>query len=115
VKQTQLLTQATRKDLTPAASVLELERRHEEYLEKRKKKYDEKREQEELEKRKKEEEERRRRDKLIHSQLPEGSTRLTKAVEERVKAVSRYNQPTSSVVASPSSNCLSVSVSGCCR
>jgi hypothetical protein len=88
IKQTQLLTRATRKDLTPAQSVIELERRNEEYLERRQKKSEEKREQEEREQRKKEEDERKRREKIIQSQPPEGSTRLTKAVEERVKAVS---------------------------
>lgn len=87
VKQQKLLLQANRKEIAPDHAAIELERRHLEYVEKWKKKAEEKKAQEEMEKRKKEEEERKHREKILQSRVPDGSTRLTKAAEERVKAV----------------------------
>lgn len=91
MKQQKLLLQASKKEVTPDHAALELERRHLEYAEKWKRKAEEKKAQEEMEKRKREEEERKRREKIIRSNVPDGSTRLTKAAEERVKAVSVNN------------------------
>jgi hypothetical protein len=92
LRQQKLLQAASKKDMTPDRVAVELERRHEEYLEKRKKKNEEKKREEEEEKRRKEEEERKRRERLMRSGGGEGGIRLTKAMEDRVKAVRAKSQ-----------------------
>lgn len=91
IEQVKAINRLKHKPLTATQAAIEYERRQNEYNEKRKKKYDEKMLQEKMLKDKMKEEELKNYEKLLQSEVPESSKRLTKAAEDRAKLVRKLN------------------------